>query len=526
MKKKLLLLMAVACSLNMQAQFSGKGMGTEADPYQITNADQLFDVRNDLTASYIVMNDLDIEAWIKEDNPNQGWNPIGTTSSPFQGVFNGNNKVIKGLFINRESMDNQGLFGVTHGATIQSVCLLNPMIKGKSNVGPIAGTLGVETNELKFKDNCVIGGTIYGETYVGGVIGQAYSTEGGANYYIEGNYSSAFVKGVTGVGGICGHIDIVRYYWGRFAYGNIQYNSFRGVINGTTQVGGIIGVVTDRYESGGSNVQYSVIGNTVGGTILGNTAVNGIMGQGVYYDKQNITISKNVCYADTITSSEMPYRISAVAGTDNYGYTGTVLIANKKTTIAEDNAFNGTSVGLKTLKRQNTYVGLGYDFSSQWAIVEGETMPYNIHQSTPGKVNSFLSGSRAKISGTAEKNGTVYVFVDGQVYESFIVDGRWELTLGSVATGTRASVSVATLGLMPSIFIEANSTDAPEPPTTVAGDANGDGVVDTADVTAIINFILGKPSASFNKENADVNGDGNILIDDAVSTVQLIMNAQ
>ena len=89
----------------------------------------------------------------------------------------------------------------------------------------------------------------------------------------------------------------------------------------------------------------------------------------------------------------------------------------------------------------------------------------------------------------------------------------------------RAKVFACYNGLTPSVCSKSISSSAPII-TIIAGDANGDGVVDTADVTAIINYILGKPGASFNKENADVTGDGEILIDDAVQTVQLIMNAQ
>ncbi len=56
------------------------------------------------------------------------------------------------------------------------------------------------------------------------------------------------------------------------------------------------------------------------------------------------------------------------------------------------------------------------------------------------------------------------------------------------------------------------------------GDANGDGVVTIADVTAIVNHILGKPqSSNFNEVMADTNGDGKITIADVTATVNLIL---
>ena len=62
------------------------------------------------------------------------------------------------------------------------------------------------------------------------------------------------------------------------------------------------------------------------------------------------------------------------------------------------------------------------------------------------------------------------------------------------------------------------------------GDANGDGKVTITDAVAIVNYILGNPSAGFNKVAANVNGDldakgePNITITDAVGVVNIILN--
>lgn len=52
--------------------------------------------------------------------------------------------------------------------------------------------------------------------------------------------------------------------------------------------------------------------------------------------------------------------------------------------------------------------------------------------------------------------------------------------------------------------------------TIIPGDANGDGSVTFADVMAIVNYLLGKPSGSFVLDGADFNGDGKVTISDAV----------
>ncbi len=525
MKKMLSCMYVIICSLTVHAQFSGQGSGTEKDPYQITNADQLFDVRNDLSAHYKVMNDIDLTEWIQEESPNQGWSPIGTESIPFCGIFNGNNKVIKGLYINKTNSDNIGFFGYLRGATVKNMCLLNPVVAGKNYVGAVVGKADI-TKTFYVENNACIGGSVSGKEAVGGIFGGGYYREVGAQYYIQGNYSSSSITGTNRVGGIIGYL--FHYNTGA-PY--IFDNHYNGKIEGSSEsIGGIIGELYRTYGvylGNGVYTEIEIKRNLAGGSLYGNEKTNGIAGciNGGNGIGSLPNFNNNVCYLDTL-SGNSPKRIWSNATSNNYGLSTMVVLSNGRVIDVDDDDYNGNSLGNKTLMRKNTYVGLGFDFAKQWNNVEGETVAFNINQSAPGKIEKFVSGSRGKISGTATGSGKVYVFVDNKVYESFIADGKWEVTLGNTTEGTVAKVSVATGGLMPSLFITAKAEKDSSTPTKISGDANGDGVVDSADVTAIINYILGKPSASFNKENADVTGDGEILIDDAVQTVQMIMDAQ
>ena len=56
------------------------------------------------------------------------------------------------------------------------------------------------------------------------------------------------------------------------------------------------------------------------------------------------------------------------------------------------------------------------------------------------------------------------------------------------------------------------------------GDADGDGIVDVADVVAMVNYILEKPTADFMFLAADMNGDGEIDIFDVMLAVNLVLN--
>ena len=63
------------------------------------------------------------------------------------------------------------------------------------------------------------------------------------------------------------------------------------------------------------------------------------------------------------------------------------------------------------------------------------------------------------------------------------------------------------------------------PTDALPGDANGDGVVDVADVVAIVNYILNKPADNFNEQAADVNGDNVIDVADVVAVVNIILKS-
>ncbi len=58
------------------------------------------------------------------------------------------------------------------------------------------------------------------------------------------------------------------------------------------------------------------------------------------------------------------------------------------------------------------------------------------------------------------------------------------------------------------------------------GDANGDGHVDIADVTFIVNYALGRPTADFQKAAADVNIDGVVDSNDAQALVNIIIRGE
>lgn len=60
----------------------------------------------------------------------------------------------------------------------------------------------------------------------------------------------------------------------------------------------------------------------------------------------------------------------------------------------------------------------------------------------------------------------------------------------------------------------------------LSGDANGDEIVNAADIVEVVNYIMGQPSGAFDISAADLNGDGVVNAADIVAMVNIIMSAK
>ena len=99
--------------------------------------------------------------------------PIGTSSNPFGGIFDGGNFKISNLTI--DGGNYVGLFGVVESGTIQNVKLENVNLSGDTSVGGIVGynTFAAETGTITYGKitDCTVSGTINGNSNVGGLVG-------------------------------------------------------------------------------------------------------------------------------------------------------------------------------------------------------------------------------------------------------------------------------------------------------------------------------------------------------------------
>lgn len=124
------------------SEFAG-GDGSEEEPYLIETVDQLNNVRNylgteqsDKHFKLIANLDLDVAPY----NSSSGWEPIGTSGSPFTGSFDGDGYTISNLFIDRMADSNIGLFGYTgETAKIWDLGLADVNLTGNFYVGGLVG---------------------------------------------------------------------------------------------------------------------------------------------------------------------------------------------------------------------------------------------------------------------------------------------------------------------------------------------------------------------------------------------------
>lgn len=515
MKKLYLLMLFIAVAINASA-FSGKGSGTVEDPYLISDVDQLYEMHNNLSASYKLTTDISLTEFIQDDNPTRGWDPIGNSQKAFTGTFDGGGHVISGLFINRTT-DNIGLFGYINQAIVENFTLVNVKIKGGSNVGSvvglttssrvknislinidvvgdnniggIAGTGAVSVYEGNpsylnngidsICNNVIIEGKVTGKSNVGGIVGLLNGNNDIHNmktkisfssdatiHYITGNYAFLNVEGDNYIGGICG-------YESSECTPNVMDNRFDGNIKGTQYAGGIVGYTNNStvgYDYSGSlhtthNTVHTVERNISCGALNGNIAG----GIGIVQDEKGKALtSNNFCLMDSIIASTNAYRITNFNPyySNNYALSTTLLKVNGVILEVNDDLLNGTGNGKRTLMRQTTYEGHDFDFSKQWAIVNGKTYPYNIEQSAPATVEEFFSGTSTRIKGTADGDGKVYVIYGDKVYEDEVTNGNWRVTLKNVAAGDVVYVSVATNGKKPSIAVAANAEENPDQPAS------------------------------------------------------------
>ena len=212
--------------------------------------------------------DIDLEAFGQDS-----WEPLGTTSIPFKGTFNGNNHFIRNINITNGSY--KGLFSSISGATIKDLTL-EGTISAQDYCGLLASTSSSSTINNVYT---TVNSSVSGSYMLGGLIGQASST----TFTECGN--SATVSGYKNIGGIAGNegtytkcyntanISASTGYAGGIVgtNGNVTYSYNTGNVSGYgndgtgyTSVGGIAGAGTTARYCYNTGTIYGSMGQVAG----------------------------------------------------------------------------------------------------------------------------------------------------------------------------------------------------------------------------------------------------------------------
>ncbi|HOE17189.1 MAG TPA: filamentous hemagglutinin N-terminal domain-containing protein [Syntrophorhabdaceae bacterium] len=312
----------------------------------INDVNALQNMNSGLLGRYALGSDIDASATASW-NSGAGFVPVGKSAAKFWGTLDGLGHTINGLYINRSTTDDIGLFGYTSNAAIR-------------NVG-------------------VTDADITGRYFVGGLVGYKYSGT------VSNSYSTGVINGYSASGGLVG----------MNAGGTISYSHSTCGVTGTAAlaaVGGLVGInnpdgtITHSYSYSPNTVQGGHAGGLVGmndGTISNCYAITKVIGTsgsghvGGLAGINDGTIiyvysAGNVSGAGSYLGSLVGYNDSIATISDAY--------CNKETSGQAKCVGNGdvgcTGLTTEEMKQKGSFPG--WDFSNNWAIGQNESYPYFI----------------------------------------------------------------------------------------------------------------------------------------------------
>ena len=264
-------------TLTVSASAFAGGDGSLENPYQISTAEQLNSIRNDLDAHYILMNDISLSS---------SWHTI---EGCFTGTFEGNNKTINGLSFNK-SDDSIGFFEECKG-NVFNLYFNNVTVKisefkderRELYYGIIASKLtGGELKNCSVSGKIDISGVSYRSyLYLGGIVGRSYEqtriTEckfiGEINLTFN-SYSYVRCGGISGEnGGTIKYCDTDTKLWCNNKLNDTQPLAGSSSI-GYFSLGGIVGSTGNNLvEECNANANFLVVNESP-------TTIGGILGAG------------------------------------------------------------------------------------------------------------------------------------------------------------------------------------------------------------------------------------------------------
>ncbi|MDR6878845.1 S-layer homology domain-containing protein [Bacillus sp. 3255] len=186
--------------------------GTAGYPHRITSAEQLASIGN-LTEGYKLSDFYRLDADLNLAAAGiSNWSPIGSSVTPFNGVFDGNHHTIANVTISQPSADEVGFFGRTNSAQLHDFALVNVQVTGRDHVGGLIGY--AEDTPVS---SVSVQGAVYGQDHAGGLIGTLIAATPSSGL-VDYSFSAAYVSAAAGSsGGLIGTTtvaDVVTHsFW-------------------------------------------------------------------------------------------------------------------------------------------------------------------------------------------------------------------------------------------------------------------------------------------------------------------------
>ena len=415
------------------AQFAG-GAGTASNPFLVSTAEHLNNVRNHLNTTSLVYfrqtANIDLSSFAN-------WMPIGGggTTNIFNGVYDGNGHIITNLTINRPDTDNVGLFGLIgpndvakiSATSIINLGLRNVNVVGRSSVGSLVGR--VSGNEVTVIRNCyVIGGTVMGDSITGGLIGAN-------NSYIT-------------LASFEGRKPIIRR-----SYANVSV-SFSGAVATGERFGGLVGcnfkgVIENSHSLSSVTVTPTAPGSSMVGGLAGSNDGLGVIDRS--FSVGAVTINANVSLAGGLLGTQ---------GTSGHPGTVTNSFWDTQTSGLATSA-GGAGRTTPQMKTQGNYTN--WDFAAIWSIIEGVTYPYltgmdlnsgfDVALTIPGSkvagqsfdltITNAVNSSGTTLNGSFRVRITTNIVEENGVPDGVILDALFTFNNG-IASVTGVVCSTAT----------------------------------------------------------------------------------
>ncbi len=421
--------------------FAG-GDGSYDSPYEIATAEQLAllsaqaqDGEKYSDKYFVLTADIDLGKTVI-NGVEALWTPIKS----FRGSIDGQNHTIKNMTVDVEGeSDCAGLFGELDGRVINlnmeevSVKCIGTGDAMGSAAGALAGRFMnsylVNTNGGEIRNVHVLSGTVEGETYVGGLVGEFigsredYMTS--PQYDIYGCSSAADVKGTGTVGGLVGSAQSRgKSMQSPFCDdGRIQISNCYATGTVTMNNNGLTGYA-GSLTGGASMIGYARINHCyASGTVnvTGSRGAAGLIGVPSWansaYAPGDVVVENNVSLTTEITGTMVSgYKAGRIGGLlnkdadsleatyrNNYALDSMTLFGE---TVSTEDALQGTSKTAEELAKQSTWEELGFDFSENGAwtwddqenrpILTGELQSYGIYIKTQPK-DAVCYGDKAAV---------------------------------------------------------------------------------------------------------------------------------